>query len=253
VNEPLLERATRALRSTADASPAQLGRALERLERAQRSRRPSRRWLRSAAWTLAATLAGAGAWANATGRVHWFGSAPESPPAPAQTLVPAAARQHAPTALPPPSAVASDAPAVDAPASDAPPVDAPSSDAPVARALPAPRRAAPAARPAEPHAEPAPSPPAVDRADELYREAHAAHFVRADYGAALVAWDRYLAAAGPGHRWALEARYNRGIALYHLGQVAAARRALQPFADGEYGGYRREAARRLLEALPGAE
>jgi hypothetical protein len=251
MSEPLLERATRALRGAADASPAQLERALERLERAQRSRRPSRRWLRSAAWTLAATLAGAGAWANATGRVHWFGSAPESPPAPAETLVPAAARQHAPTALPPPSAVPSDAPAVDAPSSDAP-----SSDAPAARALPArvaPRRATPAARSAEPHAEPAPSPAAVDRADELYREAHAAHFVRADYRAALVAWDRYLAAAGPGHRWALEARYNRGIALYHLGQVAAARRALQPFADGEYGGYRREAARRLLEALPGAE
>ena len=132
MSEPLLERATRALRGTADASPAQLERALERLERAQRSRRPSRRWLRSAAWTLAATLAGAGAWANATGRVHWFGSAPESPPAPAETLVPAAARQHAPTALPPPSAVPSDAPAVDAPSSDAP-----SSDAPAARALPA--------------------------------------------------------------------------------------------------------------------
>jgi hypothetical protein len=80
--------------------------------------------------------------------------------------------------------------------------------------------------------------------------AHAAHFVRADYAAALAAWDRYLAAAPPAHRWAVEARYNRGIALYRLGQSAAARRALQPFAGGEYGSYRREEARRLLEQLP---
>lgn len=101
---------------------------------------------------------------------------------------------------------------------------------------------------------PTPEPPQSsealrDPADELYREAHGAHFERRDYGAALAAWDRYLSAAGPGHRWVVEARFNRGVALFRLGQKEAARRALRPFAEGEYGSYRREEAARLLEAL----
>jgi hypothetical protein len=244
MSEPLLERATRALRSTTGASPAMLERGLERLERARRARRAPRRWWRSAAWTLAATLAGAGAWAHATGRVHWFERAPAEP---AEAPVSAAARRPVGSVAPAPSA----APARPEPPSPA--LDAPSFPEPAARELPAPRRVPPAVRVAPPRAEAEPSTPAIDRADELYREAHAAHFVRADYAAALVAWDRYLAAAGPGQRWVLEARFNRGIALYRLGQVPEARRALQPFADGEYGGYRREAARRLLEALASAK
>ena len=73
----------------------------------------------------------------------------------------------------------------------------------------------------------------AERTDELYREAHAAHFQRADYAAALVAWDRYLAAAGPAHRWAVEARFNRGVALYRLGQKEAARHALRPLPEAE--------------------
>jgi outer membrane protein assembly factor BamD (BamD/ComL family) len=89
--------------------------------------------------------------------------------------------------------------------------------------------------------------PAPD-ADELYRAAHQAHFGRADYAEALALWDRYLAQAEPGHRWKIEARYNRAIALYRLGQMQLAREALEPFARGEYGGYRRAEAQRLLEA-----
>jgi hypothetical protein len=46
-----------------------------------------------------------------------------------------------------------------------------------------------------------------------------------------------------------EARFNRAIALYRLEQWVAARKALEPFASGEYGRYRREDAQRLLEAI----
>jgi hypothetical protein len=85
--------------------------------------------------------------------------------------------------------------------------------------------------------------------DALYREAHEAHFVRHDPAAALAAWDHYLAAAGSGGRMSLEARYNRAIALVRLGRRDEARQALEPFARGEYGGYRREDAARLLASL----
>jgi hypothetical protein len=83
--------------------------------------------------------------------------------------------------------------------------------------------------------------------DALYQEAHRAHFVRKDYAAALAAWDRYLALGAVTFR--PEARYNRAIALIRLGRRDEARAALLPFATGEYGGYRAEEARRLLEML----
>jgi hypothetical protein len=241
MSEPLLERATHALRSTTVTSAEQLERGLERLERAERARRaPQQRRLRSVAWTLAATLAGAGAWAHATGRVHWFESAPA--PAPAETPAVRTQARRAPR-VEPARAAPVEPPRIEPAALEELSPRAP----PPAPTRPRPR--APVAAPALPAAEP-PSVSASDRADQLYREAHAAHFVRADYASALAAWDRYLAAAPPAHRWAVEARYNRGIALYRLGQTEAARRALQPFADGEYGSYRREEARRLLELLP---
>jgi hypothetical protein len=84
--------------------------------------------------------------------------------------------------------------------------------------------------------------------NELYREAHAAHFVLKDPAAALAAWDRYLAAA-PNGAFAVEARYNRAIALVRLGRTAEAAQALRPFAAGDYGAYRKVEAQRLLDRL----
>ena len=49
-------------------------------------------------------------------------------------------------------------------------------------------------------------------------------------------------------RFAPEARWNRAIALFKLGRRDEAVAALQPFADGAYGGYRRAEATRLIGA-----
>jgi len=96
-------------------------------------------------------------------------------------------------------------------------------------------------------ADPGPAEVAVDEF-ALYREAHQAHFVEHNYALALTRWDRYLAAARHGSL-VPEARYNRALALYHLGRREEASAALRPFADGIYGRYRRDEASRLLESL----
>jgi hypothetical protein len=88
----------------------------------------------------------------------------------------------------------------------------------------------------------------ADREDDLYGVAHRAHFVERDPAASLRAWDAYLAAYPEG-RFALEARYNRALSLVRLGRIDEARDALEPFADGRYGGYRAREARDLLDAL----
>jgi hypothetical protein len=249
-----LERATQALRETTlrDASrsnTAALGRVLDRLEHPKPPARVSMRHLRLAAGTLAVCLVGVGAWANMTGRVRWFVPEPASAP-PVEAATPARpegrerARRHAQTGdeeMPP------------AEREPVPPAAMPALRAePPAVAAPAPPPASSDRRQRLARASAAPPPSAPD-ADALYRAAHQAHFSRADYAQALALWDRYLAEAEPGHRWKIEARYNRGIALYRLGQAQRAREALEPFARGEYGGYRRADAQRLLDALPHSE
>jgi len=83
--------------------------------------------------------------------------------------------------------------------------------------------------------------------DEIYRQAHREHFVRRDYAAALALWDKYL--AGGGGSLALEARYNRAIALVRLRRHEEALAALAPFAAGEHDGYRQQEAQALLRML----
>ncbi len=85
-------------------------------------------------------------------------------------------------------------------------------------------------------------------ADDIYGQAHIAHFERGDFAAALSLWDRYLAIT-PLPPFAVEARFNRAIALLRLGQSDVAAAALRPFVEGDYGSYRRDEARRLLQAI----
>ena len=146
----------------------------------------------------------------------------------------------------------------------APPPSPETSPAPVPSASAAPEVVEPAPTPA-PTSAPPPGVPSIvpavrpvpsssattpEAASELaiYKEAHRAHFVVHDYASALAGWERYLAVA-PRGTFALEARYNRAIALRRLGRRAEAVEALRPFADGAYGAYRRDEARELIEGL----
>jgi hypothetical protein len=88
----------------------------------------------------------------------------------------------------------------------------------------------------------------LDAELELYRTAHRAHFTDQNAVGALAAWDAYLAKAPKG-RFVLEARYNRALCLVRLERKAEAKTALEPFARGAHGNYRKREAGELLEVL----
>jgi len=127
---------------------------------------------------------------------------------------------------------------------------------PEASALRKVRSAPPSARAVQraPLVAPTPSSPVGNDAPSeseiaaLYRAAHHAQFSGGDPSQTLVLWDRYLAAA-PNGALSPEARYNRAITLAHLGRKAEAAAALERFARGDYGGYRKAEASSLLEVL----
>jgi predicted Zn-dependent protease len=79
-----------------------------------------------------------------------------------------------------------------------------------------------------------------------YRAAQRFQFEQNDCANAVKSWEAYLI-ADPRGPLVLDARYHRAECLFQLGRSAEARAALKPFADGEYGSYRRDAARKLLE------
>jgi hypothetical protein len=238
-----------ALRDVSPATSADAAATRARILAAAAPRRRRRRVAVRLLLSLAATLVLSAAWAGThrllgsvwRNAVHFVAPGRDAP-RPSPTHAPASL----PDVAPPPT------PASTVPASTAPPVPVVSVDA-----LP---RASVSGAPSAPHAavvlpattsaSPADVPEAgeADRDLVLYAAAHRAHFVDHDPAAALRAWDAYLAAE-PSGRFAPEAHYNRAIALLRLSRRAEARDALAPFASGAYGDYRREDARRLLEAL----
>lgn len=110
------------------------------------------------------------------------------------------------------------------------------------------RRAPLPPREAVPGAAPEPPPErARDRELSLFRAAHDLHF-GGRAREAIRAYREYLEAY-PNGRFVPEARYNSALDHIKLGNTAAAREALQPFAAGRHGGYRRDEARKLLDAL----
>jgi hypothetical protein len=124
------------------------------------------------------------------------------------------------------------------------------------RPKPAPRlKPAPEPEPMPPPVvavEPSPTPttttaPAPESAElALFRRAQRLHLTRDPR--ALSAWDDYLRIAGKG-ALAPEAKYNRALCLIRLGREAEAKRGLTPFAEGEYGSYRRTEAKSLIDAI----
>jgi hypothetical protein len=100
--------------------------------------------------------------------------------------------------------------------------------------------------PARPVAVLAPAPESQSAELTLFRRAQRLHL---NHDAkALAAWDDYLRVAG-NSALVPEARYNRALSLIRLGRKADALRALRPFADGEFGSFRRGEARALIDAL----
>jgi hypothetical protein len=159
----------------------------------------------------------------------------------------------------PPAKRAPHAPAASPVASPEPAPSAPAPQQPTREETPAPAR--PVVRAPRPRSAPAPAPaidapavstpatpaPAARSAElELFHRALALHTARDP--AALSAWDAYLRVADRGVL-VPEARYNRALCLVRLGRNAEARTALEPFARGAFGDYRRAEAEALLRAL----
>lgn len=229
-----------------------------------RRARAVRRWAAIGVLQVALALGGTTVWATVTGRLQ---PALRSVAAAVHGLVSASphvrrtASPRAVNPVRPPESGQGVAPRVPAPAL-VPVAEAPKASPPLPPVAPARHvaRAAEVSGPAEAAAA-RPDPVAMDHRDAreteraveagallaLYRQAHRQHFVDRDYPAALESWNRYLA-AGPGPL-ALEARYNRAIALAHLRRREEAIEALRPFADGAWGAYRRQEASQLVETL----
>jgi hypothetical protein len=107
-------------------------------------------------------------------------------------------------------------------------------------------RVEPVATPAPPVVKLAPVPDAESADLVLFRRAQRLHLNRDPR--ALAAWDDYLRVAGEAPL-APEARYNRALCLVRLGRRAEAKEALEPFANGAYGTYRKAEAKALITAL----
>lgn len=244
MSDELLSQATRALRASTKPHRDGMEEMLVRVSRPRSvAARPK---LRAFVYALAATFIGVGAWARVTGRLDAvLGEA--TPAQPHRVTLPAN-RAAAPPRTATKAAVPAATETVAAPEPSVPPLagSAASDARPAAKA--ARNVALPSAR-TQPAPLPSVSAPATPSVDQLYREAHRAHFGASEPSEAVAAWDRYLAVAGPEARMLIEARYNRATALARAGRVSQAVIALRPFADGAYGNYRREEARALIESL----
>ena len=255
-----LARATAALRDETRPHNEGMDEALSRLRWAAPA--PTRGVRKFAAPLLAAAFAlgCAVAWASTTGHLQqwaesiadygiWSGKDASQGRAVPDTrrATPERAPEPAATATPAPIATDSAEPTDSAEATELEPHRSPAARLPAPPAPPAPAATAPTIASVTRAAE-ARRPDLLD-ADAAYRRAHRLHFTRKDYAAALSAWNEYLRVAPAGDQWLPEARFNRAIALHRLGRHGDARRALEPFASGVYGGYRRDEAKRLIEQL----
>ncbi|HYQ41311.1 MAG TPA: hypothetical protein VER11_05075 [Polyangiaceae bacterium] len=238
MSKDLLAEATRALREAEPVSEFEARATRARVMNGLHQTRVRRRTRLAFLLPIAASFVAVSAWGAASGQARvvleklerFVGVAAPSPtPAKVNPRKPAAA---------PARPVPSQEPTARTPMQDAEPT------------LPAPV-AAPEAVPARASASASASSARAERPDptlSLYRVAHAAHFVDRDPARALAAWDAYLSAA-PSGQFAPEARYNRALSLVRLGRNQEARSALEPFANGAYGAYRKAEASALLERL----
>jgi TolA-binding protein len=239
MSKDLLSEATRALRDSEQASEFEARATRTRVLSGLHQTRVRRRTRLAFLLPIAASFVAVSAWGAASGqarivleRIERFVGVTAKSPSGAR--VPAPRRLTAPAIL----SGSSPEPAEPPPRREAEP-------------LPPPPKALPVASSTRATSSASASPERAERADPtlaLYRVAHAAHFVDHDPARALAAWDAYLGAA-PNGAFAPEARYNRALSLVRLGRSQEARRALEPFANGAYGGYRKAEASALLERI----
>jgi hypothetical protein len=230
----MLDDAIVAARATADrAAAADSGDATRLRIRESLGRRPRRRPMLVA--VLAAMLSGSTAFAYLA--LHPSPSPSPSPRSPRIASLPIASPPIPSPSIPLPSIP-----------SPLPPIPPPSPSPPPPHRIPHPVAVPVAVAVAVPA--PAPIPDASPDAElAAYRTAHEAHFHGSDPSAALAAWNAYLASY-PDGTFAVDARYDRSLALIKLHRYDAARAALAPFAAAPPGSYHQADAARLLRALP---
>ncbi len=237
MSKDLLAEATRALRDTEPVSEFEARATRARVMNGLHQTRVRRRTRLAFLLPIAASFVAVSAWGAASGRARvvlhelqqWVDA----------TVTPAS-NANTPRRLAAPKPVLPPPTTEPAPLAPPPPLEPVPAEPSVASAA-SPARAAPSAS-ASSRAE------RDDPTLALYRAAHAAHFVDHDPARALAAWDAYLRAA-PHGQFAPEARYNRALSLVRLGRDQEARSALEPFANGAYGAYRKSEASALLERL----
>jgi tetratricopeptide (TPR) repeat protein len=234
-----LERFTEALREEGRLDPERKQALRQRLLARPRRRANALRWV----LPLAAVLAGVTAWGSMTRRMVTT----ETP---------------APVVPPAPSPIATGSPVAPEPLAAPAVTEAPAAEgaeplaAPMATEAPAPRPSGQAtagvSRREGPTPVVAPAPPASSDGARLalqaYRDAEHLQFDLKDYAGALDGWERYLRLAGDSPL-AVDARYDRGLCLMHLGRKDEARAALAPFAAASPGSYRQAEAQSFLDAL----
>jgi hypothetical protein len=232
----LLEEAVSALREDGESDDAQHRFTRARVMASLHQGTVKRRTRLAFVLPIAATFIATSAWGVSSGRaivwleeirtVFGFPSEPKPPPEAPKAKAPS----RAPRAL----EAKPQRPVEEVAAIPPPPPVAEEIEKPAPERVPVPASAAPDA--------------GLDAELELYRTAHRAHFTERDSEAALAGWDAYLAKAPKG-RFVLEARYNRALCLVRLERKAEARKALEPFARGAFGDYRKREASELLEVL----
>jgi hypothetical protein len=239
MSDELLDEASRALRDTEPASEFEARATRTRVLTGLHQTRVRRRTRLAFLLPIAASFVAVSAWGAASGQarvvLHELERLVGVTPSPAGRAKAAAPRR---LTAPPILSVAGPEPAAPAPS-------------PEAATLPGKLLAIQAASAERVTSSPSSLPGRAERADPnlaLYRVAHTAHFVDRDPARALAAWDVYLRAA-PNGEFAPEARYNRALSLVRLGRGQEAQSALEPFANGAYGGYRKAEASALLQHL----
>ena len=252
MSDDLLKQYTSALRDEYDGAVVSPEATRARVIRTLAERKPRRAKWWSIGIPLLALLGGSTAWAAASGQLAVIveragialgvveGASSEVPAPSAKKARPANWNE---TAKPKPSLESSELPNSEEPTPELAAKDRLSEPRPL--------------RPQQPTAALGPTEAELSKQRELseqaqalaaYKLGHDAHFGRGDCSAAIVAYGDYLQTY-PSGSFQLEARYNRAVCLVQVGQLEQAKTALRPFARGAMGGYRKQEAAALLEAL----